>query len=141
MPEAPLVSTVIAIGLIPVAFLLLHAFLSGRGKWPFHKITGLAAITWDLSMSFFYMILRALGMAVEGTTLEIKGAILVYFIVHGIIAVVVIALELSVLTLGLLQWRRGKRIKYHGILARILFVLWWFAFLSGEVFYLVVYVL
>ncbi len=49
MITAPLASTIIAIGLIPVAFLFVHAFLSGRGKNRIHPVTGALAITWDLS--------------------------------------------------------------------------------------------
>ncbi len=140
MAQAPLISTIIAIGLIPVAFLFVHAFLSGRGRWGFHKVTGAAAIIWDLSMSLGYMIYRSVGGQVEGSSLVMEGAILAYFIVHGTIALIVILLELGVLGTGLLQWRKGRRVKYHGMLAKVLFVLWWFAFLTGELFYLTVYV-
>ena len=44
MTDAPLISTIIAIGLIPLAFLLIHAFLSGQKKWKYDKFTGLPAI-------------------------------------------------------------------------------------------------
>lgn len=69
MPEAPFVSTIIAIGLIPAAFLFVHAYLSGLKEWRFHPITGALAIFWDLSMSIGYMIYRSLGGEIEGSAL------------------------------------------------------------------------
>ncbi|MFH1227695.1 MAG: DUF420 domain-containing protein [Planctomycetota bacterium] len=140
MIKAPLVSTIVAIGLIPVAFLFIHAYLSGIKKWRYHAFTGISAICWDLSMSIGYMIYRALGGTMEGSVIVLKGAVLAYFIVHGIVASAVIILELSVLVTGIIQWKRKTPIKSHRKLATILFPLWWFAFLSGELFYLVVYV-
>lgn len=58
MTTAPLASTIIALGLIPVAFLFVHAFLSGRGKNTIHLATGTLAIAWDLALSIGYMLLR-----------------------------------------------------------------------------------
>lgn len=141
MTEAPLISTIIAIGLIPVAFFFVHAYLSGLKGWKYHKTTGLIAIIWDLIMSIGYMLYRSFGGKVEGSSLEITGILLVYFIVHGIVAVIVILLEFSVLTTGILQWRRKKKVIWHGKLSKILFILWWFAFLTGELFYIVTYVI
>ncbi|UCC92715.1 MAG: DUF420 domain-containing protein [Thermoplasmata archaeon] len=141
MPDAPWISTFIAIGLIPVAFLFVHAFLSGLKGWRFHKITGLAAIVWDLSMSIGYMLFRTFGGEVEGSTLVIEGAILAYFIIHGTMAVIVIALEFAVLFTGWANWKEKPVGEWHKKLSRILFVLWWAAFLTGELFYLVYYVL
>ena len=105
MPDAPFISTFIAIGLLPVAFLFIHAFLSGLKGWRFHRLTGLLAIVWDLSMSIGYMLFRAFGGEVEGSTLELTGGILAYFIVHGIMAVIVITLEFVVLYTG---WAASK---------------------------------
>ena len=141
MAEPSLVSTVIAIGIIPVAFLFLHAFISGRKKWRFHKVTGTIAIAWDLTMSSGYMIVRALGLDVGGSTLEMKGAILLYFIVHGTMSAIVIMIELGVLATGIFNWKSGKKTAWHGRLSKALFAIWWFSFLSGEIFYLVNYVL
>ena len=141
MAEAPLVSTIIAIGIIPVAFLLVHAFLSGRKGWKYHKLTGAAAVTWDLSMSVGYMIMRALGVSVGESTLVMKGAILLYFIVHGTMSAIVIMIELGVAATGIYNWRTGKKTVWHTRLSKALFVLWWFSFLSGEIFYLVNYVI
>ena len=141
MTHAPIVSTIIAIGLIPVAFLFTHAFLSGIKKWRYHNITGVTAIVWDLSMSIGYMLYRAFGGKMEGSAINLKGAVLAYFIVHGIIALIVILLEIYVLTTGILQWKQKKTIKWHGKLAKILFFLWWFAFLSGELVYIALYII
>lgn len=141
MTEAPFVSTFIAIGLIPVAFLFVHAFLSGLKEWKFHSVTGILAILWDLSMSIGYMIYRSLGGEVEGSSLELSRSILLYFIMHGSVAFLVILLEVGVLITGIIQWKRRKPVKLHGRLAKPLFVLWWFAFISGELFYIIIYVL
>jgi uncharacterized membrane protein YozB (DUF420 family) len=140
MPDAPFVSTFIAIGLLPVAVLFIHAFLSGSRGWRYHKLTGAVAITWDLSMSIGYMLSRAFGGEVDGSTVELSGAVLAYFIVHGTFAVIVIAMEVTVVFLGIMKWKQREMGKWHGKVARILFFLWWFAFLSGELFYLVYYV-
>jgi len=141
MPDAPFVSTFIAIGLLPVAALFIHAFLSGLRGWGYHRLTGVLAIVWDLGMSIGYMLFRVFGGEVEGSTLELTGGILAYFIVHGIMAVIVITLEFTVLFTG---WARSKERPvgdWHPKLSKVLFVLWWGAFLSGELFYLVYYVL
>jgi len=82
MTAAPLASTIIAIGLIPVAFLFCHAFLSGRGKNRFHPVTGVLAISWDLIMSIGYMLYRSFGGAVEGASLQLTPTLDVYFGVH-----------------------------------------------------------
>jgi hypothetical protein len=141
MSKAPLVSTIIAVGLIPVAFLFLHAFLSGIKKGKYHKFTGALAIIWDLSMSIGYMLYRTLGGKIAGRRIDLSETMLVYFIIHGIIALIVILLEIIVVITGVMQWKGNKIIRWHGPLAKILFVLWWLAFLSGELFYLVEYVI
>jgi hypothetical protein len=141
MTNAPIASTVIAIGLIPVAFLFTHAFLSGKNKWRYHTFTGILAISWDLSMSIGYMIYRTLGGRIEGHSLDISGLILIYFIIHGAVALAVILLEISVFTTGIINRKNNKTNGLHSKLARILFFLWWFAFLSGELFYLITYVI
>lgn len=141
MAEPPFISTFIAVALIPVAFLMVHAFLSGRKGWRFHKVTGTAAIVWDLSMSIGYMIFRALGGTVEGSQLDMTGGILAYFIVHGTVAVIVISLEFASLVLGVALWK-GKPIgEWHRKTTKVLFFVWWAAFLTGELFYLIIYVL
>jgi hypothetical protein len=133
MMTAPLASTIIAIGLIPVAFLFVHAFLSGRGKKGIHPVTGTIAITWDLAMSIGYMLLRTV-------TISLTPLLTAYFGIHGAIAVVVMGLEISVLAVGLLQVRKRTPNKWHPRLVKYLFPIWWFAFLSGEIVYLLLYV-
>jgi hypothetical protein len=133
MTTAPLASTIVAVGLIPVAFLFVHAYLSGRDKKHIHPVTGSIAITWDLAMSIGYMLLRTV-------TITLTPLLTVYFAVHGAIAVLVMALEISVLAFGILQVKSKTPSKWHGKLAKVLFPIWWFAFLSGEIVYLLMYI-
>jgi uncharacterized membrane protein YozB (DUF420 family) len=142
MTVAPLSSTIVALALIPVAFLFCHAFLSGRRKNRFHAVSGAAAITWDLSVSIGYMMYRTFGGAVNGETLQMTPLMNTYFmVVHVPIAVVVMSLELVVLSIGLFQLHKKAPNKWHGKLAKILFVVWWFAFLSGEILYIILYMI
>lgn len=141
MADAPWISTFVAVALIPVAFLFTHAYLSGRRRLPHHVLTGSVGIAWDLSLSVFYMLYRLFGGNVEGHILDITPGLVVYFAVHGLIAVVVIALELTMLTTGVIQWMKKKSIPLHRRLSTPLYVLWFVAFLSGEVVYIVYYVL
>ena len=141
MSTAPLASTIIAVGVIPVAFLFCHAFLSGRGKNRFHPITGALAISWDLVMSIGYMLYRSFGGAVEGAALQWNPTLTAYFSVHGAIAVLVMSLEVAVLAIGITQLKSKSPNRWHGKLAKILFPVWWLAFLSGELFYIIMYVL
>lgn len=141
MVAAPLASTIVALGLIPVAFLFCHAFLSGRGKNRFHPVSGAVAITWDLSLSIGYMLYRSFGGAVDNSTIQLTGALDVYFGIHGAVAIVVMTLEVLVLAIGITQLQKKASNRWHGKLAKILFFVWWFAFLTGEIFYIVMYVL
>ena len=75
MAVAPWISTFIALALIPVAFLFTHAYLSGRRKLPYHKVTGTVGILWDLSLSLFYMLFRLTGANVEGGILDIRASL------------------------------------------------------------------
>ena len=133
MGAAPFVSTFIAIALIPVAFLFTHAYLSGKRHLPYHKLTGTIGILWDLIASFFYMIFRVSS--------QVTGAVLIYGAVHGTIAAIVILFEFIVLGTGLLQWRTGKKSNLHKRATPILYVVWFLAFISGEVLYIVSYML
>lgn len=131
MTAAPFVSTFIAIALIPVAFLFTHAFLSGRRKLPYHSMTGTIGILWDLSASLFYMLFRVSS--------QVTGALLIYGAVHGTVAAIVILLEFLVLGTGLLQWRTHKKSAIHTKATPILYIVWFVAFLSGELFYILNY--
>ena len=73
-------------------------------------------------MSIGYMIFRALGGEAEGTTLDLSGAILAYFIVHGIIAATVIVLELMVIGLGVALWKEKDIGKWHRTVSKVLFI-------------------
>ncbi len=140
MTAAPIASTIVAVGLIPVAFLFIHAFLSGRGKQRIHPVTGALAISWDLIMSIGYMLYRSFGGQVEGSSIQLTPVLTAYFGVHGAIAVIVMALEIVILAMGILMVKRKAPNIWHRKLTKILFSVWWFAFLSGEIFYLIMYV-
>jgi uncharacterized membrane protein YozB (DUF420 family) len=141
MTVAPLASTIVAVGLIPVAFLFVHAFWSGRRKGRFHPVSGALAISWDLIMSIGYMLYRTFGGAVDGSTLVLTPTLDVYFGIHGAVAILVMTLEVVVLAIGFSQLQKKVANRWHGKLAKILFAVWWFAFLTGEVFYIIMYVL
>jgi len=142
MTVAPFASTFVAVALIPVAFLFCHAFLSGRGEKRFHPVTGIAAITWDLAVSIGYMMYRTFGGAVNGETLQMTPLLNTYFmVVHVPVAVVVMSLEIFVLATGFWQLRIKKSNQYHQKLTTPLFCIWWFAFLSGEILYVALYML
>ena len=132
MTTAPLASTIVAIGLIPVALFFIHAFWSGRKRQRIHPITGSIAILWDLSLSIGYMLYRT-------ATIEMTPLLTVYFSIHGLIAVVVMGLEISVLALGIMMVKRKASNVWHRKLTKVLFGLWWFAFLSGEIVYILIY--
>jgi uncharacterized membrane protein YozB (DUF420 family) len=140
LSKAPLASTIVAIALIPVALLFIHAFISGLKNGKHHRITGLLAVTSDLSVSIGYMIYRSLGGKVGSSVIHLSGGILTYFIVHGIVSLIVIILELTVLATGLYQWQHQTNLIIHRKLAKVLFPLWWVAFLSGELFYVINYI-
>jgi hypothetical protein len=142
MTAAPFASTFVAIALIPVAFLFVHAFLSGKKKKRFHPVTGFAAIAWDLSVSIGYMVYRTFGGAVNGATLQMTPLLNIYFtVVHVPVAIVVMSLEILVLITGFLQLIIKKGKSYHRKLTTPLFFIWWFAFLSGEILYIGLYIL
>jgi uncharacterized membrane protein YozB (DUF420 family) len=141
MAVAPLASTIVAVGLIPVAFLFCHAFLSGRRKNRFHSISGTAAIVWDLTLSIGYMLYRSFGGAVDGSTIQLTPILTVYFGIHGAVAVLVMALEIAVLAIGITMLKRKAPNLWHRKLTKILFGIWWFAFLTGEIFYIAMYML
>ena len=87
------------------------------------------------------MLYRSFGGAVDGSTIQLTPILNVYFGIHGAIAIVVIALEFAVLGIGITMFRKKAPNLWHRKLTKVLFGIWWFAFLSGELFYLVMYVL
>jgi hypothetical protein len=97
----------------------------------FHVASGVAATVWDLSLSIGYMLYRSFGGAVEGSAIQLNGALTAYFAVHGAAAVIVMALEVVILALGAKQVRTKQKSRWHSKLAKVLFGIWWFAFLSG----------
>ena len=142
MTAAPFESTIVAIALIPVAFFFVHAFLSGQHKNRFHPVTGILAVTWDLTVSIGYMMYRTFGGAVNGSTLQLTPLLNAYFIVvHVPVAIIVMTLEIAVLTLGLRQLKKRTANRWHGKIAKALFYIWWFAFLSGEILYILLYMI
>jgi uncharacterized membrane protein YozB (DUF420 family) len=142
MTTAPFASTFVAVALIPVAFLFVHAFLSGKSKKRFHPVSGFAAVVWDLSVSIGYMLYRTFGGAVNGATLQMSPLVNLYFmVVHVPVAIVVMTLEILVLITGFWALKTKKNNRFHSKLTTPLFYIWWFAFLSGEIFYLIMYML
>jgi uncharacterized membrane protein YozB (DUF420 family) len=79
--------------------------------------------------------------AVEGSTLQLTPTLNVYFGIHGAVAIVVMTLEVAVLTIGLPMLKQKTPNRWHPKLAKILFGIWWFAFLSGEIVYIALYML
>src|SRR5208283_2845190 len=142
MTTAPFASTFVAIAFVPMAFLFVHAFLAGRSKKRFHPVSGFAAIVWDLSVSIGYMVYRTFGGAVNGETLQMTPLLNIYFmVVHVPVAIIVMTLEILVLFTGFWALCAKKQNRYHRLLTSPLFYIWWFAFLSGEIFYIVMYTL
>jgi len=86
------------------------------------------------------MMYRTMGGAVEGTTLHVTPAVNAYLMMHVPVAVLVMSLELAVLGTGLMQLRNGTTGTLTLRLMKTLFFVWWFAFLSGELFYIAMYV-
>ena len=132
--QRPLASTIVSIGLIPIAFLFIHAYYSGRKHQRIHPITGAVAICWDLALSIGYMVYHTV-------TIEITPLLTVDFSIHGLIAVIVMALEIATLTVGLWMIKRKSQGKLHKKLAKYLFPIWWFAFLSGKLVYILMYLI
>ena len=142
MTSAPFASTFVAVALIPVAFLFVHAFMSGKEKKRFHPVTGFAAIAWDLTVSIGYMIYRTFGGAVNGEILHFSPLLNAYFlVVHVPVAIVVMSLELTLLATGFWQLNNRRSNYFHRKLTAPLFYIWWFAFLSGEILYIGMYLL
>ena len=142
MTAAPFASTIVAVALIPVAFFFVHAFLSGKHKNRFHPVTGILAVTWDLTVSIGYMIYRTFGGSANGSTLQLTPLLNAYFIVvHIPVAILVMSLEIVVFALGLWQLKKITANRWHGKIAKALFFIWWFAFLSGEILYILQYMI
>jgi uncharacterized membrane protein YozB (DUF420 family) len=87
------------------------------------------------------MLYRSFGGAVAGASLQFNQTFTTYFAVHGAVAVVVMSLEIAVLSIGFRQLQLKSKIRWHEKLSKVLFGIWWIAFLSGEIFYIVMYVL
>jgi uncharacterized membrane protein YozB (DUF420 family) len=119
----------------------VHAFYSGWKGKKFHAASGVVAIVWDLSLSIGYMTYRSLGGEVGGASLQLNPTFTAYFAVHGVVAVLVMALEIAVLGVGIRQLQLKKKFGLHSKLTKVLFSIWWIAFFSGEIFYLVMYAL
>ena len=118
MVAAPLASTIVALALIPVAFLFSHAYLSGRRGWKHHILSGTMAVAWDLSLSIFYMLYRTFGGQTDGSILTITPSMTTYFAVHGVIAIIVMVLEVLMLATGYLMWRKKKPSQWHANLTK-----------------------
>ncbi len=87
------------------------------------------------------MLYRTFGGAVDGSTLQLTPTLDVYFGIHGAVAILVMALEVAVLAIGLSMLKQKTPNRWHPKLTKILFGIWWFAFLSGEIVYIALYML
>jgi hypothetical protein len=140
MNHAPLASTIVALGLVPVAVFYVHTFVSGFERTWSHRITGLAAVTGDLVLSIGYMLFRTFGGRVEGTVFHPEGAVLAFFVVHGLIASVVVLLEAWTIVSAIRYALTKSMFSHHLWLSKVMFVLWALTFLSGEAVYVLLYV-
>ena len=91
-------------------------------------------------MSIGYMLYRSFGGAVDGSTLKLTPTLDVYFGIHGAIAILVMTLEVVVLGFGLSMLKRKGLTDCMENWSRFCSVLV-VCFLSGEILYLVTYVL
>ncbi len=141
MNQAPLASTIVALGLLPVAVLYVHTFASGFRKTAAHRVTGLLAVAGDLLLSIGYMLYRSFGGQVQGSAFHPTGLVFGFFVFHGSVALVVILLELWIIVSAINYRRTGAMFAHHRWLAKLTFLLWGVTFLSGEAVYMVSYVL
>ena len=141
MENAPLISIVHAIVLLPLAVLFVYSFIAGIKKWRFHAQTATLAIVLDLTVSVAYMLNRLLGDKFSDSEANFTGAVLVYIIVHGIIATILIIMEIVVLVERFTNYRKKPITKFHTIMSKVLFFTWCFIFITGELFFFYVYML
>ncbi len=88
------------------------------------------------------MVYRTFGGAVNGETLQMTPLMNIYFmVVHVPVAIIVMSLEILVLITGFWALKTKKPNRFHRILTSPLFYIWWFAFLSGEIFYIIMYLI
>jgi uncharacterized membrane protein YozB (DUF420 family) len=139
MNQAPLASTMVAIGLLPVAVLYVHTFASGFKRTIAHRVTGVLAVSGDLILSIAYMLFRSFGGALQGSTFHPTGIVFGFFVFHGSIALVVILLELWIIVSAVNYHRTRKMFAHHRWLSKWTFVLWCITFVSGEAVYIASY--
>ncbi|HET7838546.1 MAG TPA: hypothetical protein VFL04_02215 [Rectinemataceae bacterium] len=139
MNQAPLASSIVALGLLPVAVLYVHTFASGFRKTAAHRVTGVLAVSGDLVLSIFYMLFRTLGGQVQGSTFHPTGMVFAFFVFHGSIALIVILLELWIIVSAINYHRTKTMFAHHRWLSKLTFVLWFVTFLSGEGVYITSY--
>lgn len=88
------------------------------------------------------MMYRTFGGSVNGSTLQLTPLLNAYFmVVHVPVAILVMSLEIIVFALGLWQLKKRTANRWHGKIAKALFFIWWFAFLSGEILYILLYMI
>ena len=139
MSKAPLASTIVAISLIPAAFLYIYSFIGQKKYSKYHVTTGILAIALDLCISIGYMIYRSIGGKVNGQALHPTGFMLKFFMVHGIFSAFVMVLEIIALIQGINYLRNRLKPNETFKISTLLFITWWFAFLSGEILYIINY--
>lgn len=141
MEKAPLISIVHAIVLLPLAVLFVYSFIAGLKKWRYHAQTAALAIVIDLAISVAYMLNRLLGDKFSDSQANFTGWVLVYIIIHGIFATILIIMEIAVLVERFLNARKKPVTRFHTIMSKVLFFTWCFIFITGELFFVYVYLI
>ena len=142
MTVAPLSSTIVAVGLIPVAFLFFHAFLSGRKKNRFHPVSAVLAISWDLILSIGYMMYRTFRRGSGWLNFEVNSNVgCLFWRSWCSCNCSYDSWKWRFSAMGLSMLRQKAPNRWHPKLTKILFRVWWFAFLSGEIVYIALYLL
>ncbi|MDF2843987.1 MAG: hypothetical protein K0R00_2413 [Herbinix sp.] len=141
MENAPLISIVHSIILLPIAVLFAYALIGGIKKWKHHSLVAAIALVIDLTVSVLYLLNRLLGDKFADSQADFTGWLLVYIIIHGIIASIVVLVEFVLLAERMINHRKNPKNKFHSAIVKVFAVLWTISFLSGEFYFTYVYLL
>ena len=141
MTVAPLSSTIVAVGLIPVAFLFCHAFLSGRKKNRFHSVSAVLGYFMGLKSVCRLYAVPNFRRSSGWLNLKLTPTLDVYFGIHGAVAIVVMALEVIVLAIGLSMLKQKAPNRWHPKLTKISSGSGGLLFFQGEIVYIALYLL
>ncbi|MFV0342590.1 MAG: hypothetical protein ACK5JH_06805 [Anaerocolumna sp.] len=141
MENAPLISIIHTFARIPLLFLFVYTFVGGFKKWRYHAQTGAIAVTIDLLLSIAYMANRLLGDRFSDSQADFTGWVLVYIIIHGIIATILIVMEVLLIIERIKNARTNPWTRFHRVMSRMVFFTWCFIFVTGEFFFVYTYLL